>query len=85
MASDNRRRERLNGNSIYSEPEPISFPGDPEVARRECMRWYYVIVPPSSGLLGDGVDCDWPGPEYETVEPEIDPRHYKKRNGKTVG
>lgn len=32
----------------------------------------------------DGADCDWPGPDYETIEPESDLRHpgAKKTNGK---
>jgi hypothetical protein len=81
MATDNRRRVKLNGNSTCSEPD--RNPADPEVARRECMRWYYQINPPSSVPIGDGGAFDWPGPEYETVTPEPDPRHYKKRNGKT--
>ncbi len=85
MATDDRRRGKLNGNSIYSDPIPTSFPGDPETARAEVARWYYVIVPPSAHSLQYGADFDWPGPEYETVEPEPDARHYKKRNGKTVG
>lgn len=56
--------------------------GNPEAARREVCRWYYVIVPPSPVQLG-GANFDWPGPEYEEIEPERDARHYKGRtNGK---
>lgn len=83
MGTNNRRREALNGSLNYSESS-AGNPADPEVARAECMRWYYMIVPPSSVPIADGAAYDWPGPEYETVEPEPDPRHYKKRNGKTL-
>lgn len=84
MGTNDRRRGPLNGNSIYSDSSPTGNPADPEVARMETCRWYYMIVPPSSVPLANGAAFDWPGPEYETVEPEPDPRHYKKRNGKTV-
>lgn len=84
MATDDRRRGKLNGNSISLDPNPILSPADPEVARAEVARWYYQITPPSSYSLMYGADYDWPGPEYETVEKEPDPRHYQKRNGKTV-
>jgi len=49
--------------------------GNPEAARLEICRWYYVIMPPSQ--LSGG-DCDWPGPEYEEIEREKDARHYRK-------
>lgn len=85
MATDDRRHKKLNGNSISLSERGDLFlsPRDPEVARAEVARWYYQITPPSSYGLQYGVNYDWPGPEYETVEPEPDARHYKKRsNGK---
>jgi len=40
-----------------------------------------MIYPPNS-LIGDGADCDWPGPDYETVERSAqDDRH--RINGPT--
>lgn len=86
MGTNSRRPPKSNASLNYSDGDdaPLMNPGDPEVARAECCRWYYQIVPPSSLPLADGADYDWPGPEYETVAPETDARHYKKRiNGKT--
>ena len=35
-----------------------------------------MIYPPNNFMLGDGADCDWPGPDYETVERSVqDERH----------
>lgn len=84
MATSDRRREKLNGSSTCSASDPDN-PADPEVARRECCRWYYMICPPSSVPVGDGAAFDWPGPEYETVAPETDARHYKRYERKDRG
>jgi len=56
----------------------------PEAARLDCLRWYQMIYPPSVLPMVDGADCDWPGPDYETTEHEIDLRHpgARKTNGK---
>ncbi len=56
----------------------------PDAARLDCCREYYMILPPSSFPMLDGADCDWPGPDYETIEHETDLRHpgARKTNGK---
>lgn len=75
-------RPRVNGTCSRPQKEKDSGPtlavGNPDAARAAVCRWYYMIVPPSiyPGIHA-GADYDWPGPEYEEVEPERDARHYK--------
>jgi hypothetical protein len=70
-----------NRNAIYlsDADRVVMSPGNPDVARMEVCRWYYVILPPSTYPLPDGGNFDWPGPEYDTIEKEPDARHYKKK------
>lgn len=60
--SDQRTPDKWNYSGASN--EGIDNPSDPEVARAECHRWYYMIYPPSSVHVSDGADCDWPS-EYD--------------------
>ena len=70
------RNGRKNGQQTIADHDPIMNIGNPDAARAEVCRWYYVVNPPSGYALGNGAEFDWPGPEYETIEPERDARHY---------
>ena len=61
MGTNARRPPKSSASLNYSDADdaPLMNPGDPEVARAECCRWYYQIVPPSSLPLADGADYDW--------------------------